>query len=709
MRRNIYICLLLAGITLVAFWPVTKLGFIVLDDPEYVTDNPNIQHGFTADSVVWAFTTTRTGNWHPVTWLSHILDYKLFGSDARGHHWMNLGIHIANVLLLFVVLRNMTGAVWRSALVAALFAWHPLRIESVAWISERKDVLSAFFMMLTLLCYTKAVTSDRWHVAGTKPVTAPSPVTCHSSRFYWLSVLFFALGLMSKPMLVSTPLVLLLLDFWPLRRIPQGMFSSSVERRDLISAFKLFLEKVPFFGLSLGSSIVTVYAQGHGQAISDLNHVPLDARFENVIASYAAYLGRIFWPADLSIFYPYVNEHSGMIFAFVLLAGISALGIWRARLQPCLITGWFWFLVMLLPVVGIVQVGRQFIADRYTYLPSIGIFLVVVWGTAALTGVSRFWRAALPFMAIGLLAACLLDTRYQLRYWRNSITLFSHSIEITPEQNCVGYWILGNAYLESGDMDAAVKSYQSSIQIAPDFQEPYFQLGYVLLRQNKFQEAEVQLRETLRLNENNADAHACLGYALIQQRNYVEAAGEYSKALTLKPDDDHIKKWLAVATLKAESETALARYYEMLKANPTPEVHVQIAAILTIQEKFQEATEHYLAALKLEPDSADVLNNFAWLLATCSDPQVRNGAQAVKYAERACELTHYRETMMVGTLAAAYAEAGRFDDAISTAQKACSLASESGQQPLLKRNQELLELYRQHQPYHEATRSNIER
>ncbi len=729
MRRNLFICLLLAGITLFAFWPVGNLGFIVLDDPVYVSDNPNVQHGFTADSITWAFSTAHTGNWHPVTWLSHMLDYQLFGPKAAGHHWMNLALHIANTLLLFIVLGKMTALdsakdggpktlpwdpVWGSALIAALFALHPLRIESVAWISERKDVLSAFFFLLTLLCYATAVARGEGRVAGGKGQGAEnkaltsspdSPLaTRHPSLFYWLAVCFFALGLMSKPMLVTLPVILLLLDFWPLGRIsefgarsselnkkntPQlpgaakrsgdGSTLSSLARRSGAETAQpstpwrdeakrrrlnhLLLEKLPFVALSLASCIVTVWAQGKGGAISDLNHVPLDARIENVLMAYVAYLGQIFWPANLSIFYPYVDVHSGEILGLGLLAGVTAFCLWRVRSEPYLLVGWCWFIVMLVPVIGIVQVGRQFIADRYTYLPCIGLFLMLAWAMAGLASISRLWRVAMTLIGAGLLLACALDTRYQLRYWKDSITLFRHSIEVTQEGNCVGYWILGNAYLDGGNLDAAARSYESSIQIAPDFEEPHYQLGYVLIRQGKFEAAEVPLRAALQLQPDNADAHASLGYALVNQRKYPEGATEYSTALALRPNDQKFSQALALATVKAESETALTNFYEMLKQQPTPEIHVQIAAILTIQGRFQEAVEQYLAALQLKPDSADVLNNLAWLLATCSDTHVRNGAQAVKHAERACELTHSAKTMMVGTLAAAYAEAGRFDEA----------------------------------------------
>jgi Flp pilus assembly protein TadD len=467
----------------------------------------------------------------------------------------------------------------------------------------------------------------------------------------------------------------------------------------------LLFEKLPFLGLSLASGMVTIWAQGKGEAISNLDQLPLDSRFGNALMSYAAYLGKIFWPANLSIFYPYTAIHLWEVLgSALLLTGLSAFCIWQVRSRPYLLIGWCWFVVMLLPVIGLLQVGRQSMADRYTYLPSIGLCLMVAWGIAGMASRSKPGRAGMMLGAAGLLLACFLGTRYQLRYWRDSITLLSHSIEVTPEDNCVGYWALGNAFLESGNLDTAVENYRSALQIAPNFEEVHYQLGGVLLRQKKYAEAGAEFGEALRLNANDSNAHIGLGHALVNQGKYAEAETEYSKALALRPDDAEIKQALVGATLKAEGEKALVHFYEALKLQPTPELHVQIAAILTIQGKFQDAVAHYLAALQLKPDSPDVLNNLAWLLTTCPDTHVRNGALAVQYAEHACDLTHYRETTMVGTLAAAYAEAGRFEEAVMTAQKACALATESGAQDLLKKNQELLELYRQHRSYHETTK-----
>jgi protein O-mannosyl-transferase len=701
MRRNLFICLLLAGISLGAFWPASHLGFIVYDDNDYVVQNPHVQAGITADSIGWALTTTHVGNWHPVTWLSHMLSWQLFGPKAAGHHWVNLGLHIANSLLLFTVLRALTGAVWRSALVAALFAWHPLRIESVVWISERKDVLSGFFFFLTLWAYARYAhkqsrvepSSLRFAAPGSRGSSAKTAIQALDPRRwtldYYLALVFFALGLMSKPMLVTVPLILLLLDFWPIQRFNRSTVS------------RLLFEKCPFLALSLAFGIVTIRAQSG--AIADLEDIPLDSRFGNAMAAYVAYLGKFIWPVNLSIFYPYAEVPFGKILGSgLLLISLSVFCIWQARSRSYLLAGWCWFVVMLLPVIGILHVGRQSMADRYTYLPAIGLSLMVVWGLAEMARRSKPGRAALSLGAAGLLLAGFLDTRYQLRFWRDSVTLFTRSLELTRKNNYESYRLLGNLALASGDLEAAAQNYRSALQIAPSLEEVHYSLGVVLFRQKQFAEAGVEFGEALRLNVNNVDANMGLGHVLVNQGKYAAAEIEYANALTLRPEDRTIQTALMKTRLKAEGEQALAPFYEILKSQPTPEVHLQVAAILTIQDKFQDAAEHYRATLQLKPDSADALNNLAWLLTTCPDTRVRSGAEAVRYAERACELTQYREPTIVGTLAAAYAEAGRFDEAVATAQKACAQATASGQPELLKRNQELMELYRAHQPYRET-------
>ena len=705
MRRESLIGIVLLVITLIAFWPVGHLGFILFDDHHYVTENPNVQAGITADSIRWAFTTTHAGNWHPVTWLSHMLDCQLFGLKASGPHWVNLGFHIANTLLLFLVLREMCGAVWRSAFVAALFALHPTHIQSVAWISERKDVLSAFFFLLTLLAYARYVEKSK--------VQSPK-----SKVFYGLALIFFALGLMSKPMLVTLPVILLLLDFWPLGRLSgvkcqvsgekKGKSSTprraEEERRRLnpqLSA--LLLEKLPFVALSLASSLATLWAQQAAEFVVSANLLPWYCRIANSLVFYTDYLAKMFWPVNLAIFYPYTPIHLWEFICSALLPVLlSFFCLRRVRSQSYLFVGWFWFVVMLVPVIGLVQVGAQSMADRYTYLPSIGLFIVMSWVMAGLASRSQRWQTGMVLGATALIAGCLLDTRHQLHYWRDNVTLFSHAAELAQGSNSKSNFLLGNAYAEAGDMDAAARSFRTALKIAPDFEPAHDKLGRVLFQQKKYDEARVQFDEILQLHPDNAEAHKCLGCILATQGKYAEAGAEYTAALQLKPDDAVIRTALAFVTEQVKVDQTLTNLYNTLKILPTPEAHVQIAVIQTTRGEFPDAVGHYLEALRLKPDAPEILNNLAWLLATCPDTHIRNGVQAVKYAGRACELTHYGVTLFVGTLAAAYAEAGRFDEAIATAEKACALAEKSGETNLLQINQELLQLYHAHQPHHEV-------
>jgi len=466
----------------------------------------------------------------------------------------------------------------------------------------------------------------------------------------------------------------------------------------------LLLEKVPFVALSLASSLATFWAQQAAAYVVSANQLPWYWRIANALVFYTDYLGKMFWPANLAIFYPYTPIHLWVFICSALLPVLlSVFCLRRGRSQSYLLVGWFWFVVMLVPVIGLVQVGMQTIADRYIYLPSIGLFIAVAWSMAGVAAVARFWRAAMAAGATALVLACLLDTRYQLRYWRDGITLFTHALEVTRENNFEGYYLLGNSYGEAGDWAAAAKSYQSALHISPNLTDARSKLGRVLFLQKKYDEAGALLDGILQRHPDNAEAREYYGDTLAAQGKYAEAEAEYTAALQLKPDDAVIRNALAFAAQQIENEENRTNLYNGLMDQLTPEVHVQIAILQAKQGKFQNAAGHYLEALRLKPDAPDALNNLAWLLATCPDATVRDGAQAVKYAERACELTHYSVTPIVGTLAAAYAEAGRFDEAMATAQKACALAAAAGDQGLLQKNQELLELYRKHQPYHETT------
>jgi tetratricopeptide (TPR) repeat protein len=693
MRRNYLFCLGLAIITLASFWGVGRLGFIIYDDWDYVYKNPAVLSGINFKSIQWAFTTAHSSNWHPLTWLSHMLDCRWFGLHPGGHHWVNLGFHAANTLLLYLVLWEMTGARWRSFLVAALFACHPMHIQSVAWISERKDVLSGFFAMLTLWAYARYVKKSK--------VQSPK-----SKVFYGLALVFFALGLMSKPMLVTLPVIMLLLDFWPLNRWRTAIPDKQKPKSNLAEFIKtwrpLIVEKIPMFLLCLASCVVTFWAQRSGNSVISLDQIAWQDRHLHAVLSYSLYLGKMFWPVNLAIFYPYTPmEPDEFVCLFLLPILLSIICLWRWRAQPYLLAGWFWFVITLVPVIGLVQVGMQSMADRYTYLPSIGLFIAVAWGMAEIAVRSKLWRTGMAWGGIILVSACLLDTRHQLRFWRNNITLFTHVVEVTRENNFVGYFFLGNSYGEAGDLDGAAKSFESALEVAPRFKEARGKLGYVLLFQKKYEAAASQFSEIIRLHPANIFAHEYLGHALVAEGKYAEAQAEYQAALQLMPDDADLQTTLAANTQKIQASQTLAGLNEILKTNSTPEIHVQVAVMQTILGDYPEAVEHDREALRLNPDSPDGLNNLAWLLATCPDAKVRDGARAVELAEHACQLTQFKATVFLGTLAAAYAEAGRFNDATTTAQKACALASAAGEKELLKRNQELLALYQSHQPYHE--------
>ena len=684
-------CLLLAGLVLACLWPVGGLGFINYDDSIYFFQNRFVLSGLNYQNIVWAFTTGTASNWHPVTWLSLMLDCQLFGANPAGPHWVNLGLHTANTLLLFLLLRQMTGAAWRSLLVAAWFGCHPLHLESVAWVAERKDVLSGFFGLLTLLAYVR-------HCRRPSAVLYAAMLVC------------FALGLMAKPMLVSLPIVMLLFDYWPLARVPDASpEAKGLEARgkDLIRRWRpLFLEKIPLILLCAVSCLVTVSVQSAGGSVVSLEHIDWPVRCLHAAASYPLYLAKLFWPVNLTIFYPYTSYSENTLMALTPAPVVlSALCLWRARSQPYLCVGWFWFLITLVPVIGLVQVGMQMIADRYSYLPSIGIFIMVAWGLGDLAARSKTGRYALTSLAVGSVLACGLVTRHQLGYWRDTVSLFEHAVAVNPEKNFWGRYILGNAYWDAGRLAEAAASYEAALEVAPESWKTRSALGRVLVQQGKYAEAEFQFGQMLSQHPDAAfgvPEHMFFGLALAGQEKDAEAQEEFQAAQQLQPDDASIQKILAANTQKLGAQMALTDLGGQLKTNETPGIHVQMAAAQTVLGHYREAIDHYQKALTLAPDTVEALNNFAWLLATCSDAGVRDGKRAVELAQHACQLTGEKKTVVLGTLAAAYAEAGRFDEAIATAQKACASATAKGETELLAVNQKLLAQYQQHQPYHEA-------
>ena len=667
------ICLALALVTTALYWPITHHDFVNFDDDDYITNNSHVQAGLTWGGVIWAFQTGAAANWHPLTWLSHMLDCQLYGLNPGGHHSTNLLFHVANTLLLFLWLRQLTGALWRSAFVAALFAWHPLHVESVAWAAERKDVLSAFFWMLALIAYTRYARESK--VQGPK-----------SKVFYGLSLLAFACGLMSKPMVVTLPFVLLLLDFWPLERFSSFKFQvSSSEKfstaprmpsglnvqRSTESAFRLICEKLPFFALTLAASVVTYFVQTSGRALWLTAERPFSSRVANALWAYERYISKTFWPVDLSIYYPHpYHWPAGLaIGAALLLAMWSGLSIWRARQNPYLLVGWFWFLGTLIPTIGLVQVGSQSMADRYMYIPSVGLFILVAWGVNDFLNWRPHWRRITTFAGGVALAGCLVGTEIQLSYWQNSIKLFRHAIEVTTD-NFVAYTCLGETLSDLGLKKEAMMLCAEAVKISPNSPVTQYNFGMALLQNDRRDEALAHLDAAGRLAPHNSEIQYNLGLFLVLHNKPDEATGHFTAALVERPE--------------------------------FAEAHYHLAQALSQQHKSKEAIFHYREALRLKPDFADALNELAWILATAPDSGLRSGTEAVQLAKRACELPQNRQATFLTTLSAAYAETGRFPDAIATAQIAGKLAQTAGQKKIAAQDGELLNLYQAGHPFRET-------
>jgi hypothetical protein len=511
--------------TLLVFWQVHNFAFVNYDDSYYVYENPNVLNGLTGDGVIWAFTTNRTANWHPLTWLSLMLDCQLFGANPGWMHLVNLLLHIANTLLIFAVFRKMTGTLWPSAFVAAAFALHPMHVESVAWIAERKDVLSTLFLLLTLAAYV-------------------SYVRRRGLARYMLTVLLFALGLLAKPMLVTLPFLLLLLDYWPLGRFdsPQTIKASSRQKRQSSPAYdkrrllyRAIIEKIPFIALSVVSSVITFLVQLGSSAVVHINALPLKDRVANAFLSYARYTGKLFWPQNLAVFYPFDADS----FAFwqvamcvLLLLVISIFVIRFGRNRKYLPVGWFWFVATLVPVIGFVQVGRQAMADRYTYIPYIGLFIIIAWGLPELLSKWPQRKIALGLSMVIVLTTLGICTHRQVSYWNNSFTLFSHAIEVT-QNNYMAYNNLGSAYHKLGRYQEAIESYKQAIRTNPDYAFAYVNLGSAYHNLGRYQDAIETYKQVIIIKPDYAKAHLNLGVIYLETGKKGLALEEYKILKTL--------------------------------------------------------------------------------------------------------------------------------------------------------------------------------
>ena len=854
--------------TWIIFWQVLDCQFVNWDDDKYVVENSPVKAGITWDGLRWALVTGHASNWHPATWVSHMLDCELWGLRPKGHHVGNLLLHALNTALLFGLLRQMTGTFWRGALVAALFAWHPLHVESVAWISERKDLLSTFFWLLSAGSYVGYVRSRTTNRRRSKV-------------YYAASLLFYVAGLASKPMLVTLPFLLLLLDYWPLDRIRLKLVADQ-------QTWNLVREKWPFFVLSLAACVVTFAVQHAGGAVASFTVVPFWMRGFNAMVSYVSYLDKMVWPFDLCALYPYPTDLrlGTAAGAVTLLLGVSILAVrWRDR-QPQLLVGWFWFVGTLVPVIGLVQVGEQAMADRYTYVPLVGVFIMIAWSLGS-------WVAAVPRMkpvviigALVVLGWCAHLTREQVRYWQDGVTLFTRVIAVT-ENNATAHNVLGLALAEKDPAEAiphyktalqinpqyglahnnlgvafsrlgqradAIRHFEAAIQLNPNDPEPHFNLanafnpgfteeptnvpartltpadlaiaeehyryalrlapdhikthlnlgnlkaaqndfpsaithyqhalridrtswaaqfnlanalarsgqpqqavslltrlreqhpenlqiqlrlanllagegkydqavaayqivlaleperfsawndlGSALARSGRLDEAKMAYTRAIELYPDYVEAHLNLGSLRFRETKFDEAAAEFNRALKLAPQNNIAHHQLALVYMKLNKlDQAMPHFTEAVRLQPTRiEVRLDLALALARVGNYAQASAQYEAALELKPDSVPAMNNLAWLLATAPQSEARNGQKAVTLAQRACELTQQNDPTMLGTLDAAYAEAGDFDNAFETATRAYQLAKDSGRTETADAILNRLKLYREKKPWHQ--------
>jgi tetratricopeptide (TPR) repeat protein len=568
----ILLCIGLVAIILSIYMQVGNHQFLNLDDNGYVTSNPHVAGGITGENIIWAFTSLDevTGNWHPVTWLSHMADVQLYGMNPRGHHLTNVVIHTISSLLLLLFLFRFTSSLWQSSFVAALFALHPLHVESVAWVAERKDVLCAFFWLLTLLFYCE-------YVAKRKPA------------LYILSLFSFVLGLMAKPMLVTLPIVMLLMDFWPLRRYWHGG-EDQRQRRDSGRLTVFIKEKIPFFIFSLASSVITIYAQNKGGAIKSLDVIPIGLRTENALLAYIKYIAKTLWPRNLAVLYPLSPSIPiwQAISSLLVLLLMSAAVVRARHRRPYLMVGWFWFLVTLVPVIGLIQVGGQSMADRYTYIPVIGLFIMVAWGAADLTRNLQHQKVVLALLAGVVISASAALTWQQLGYWRDNISLFRHTLQVTTGNYLINN-NLGIALAEKGDLDAAIREYRTALGINPNYADAHYNLGNAFIKKRNPDAAIQEYQETLLINPNHSGAHYSLGAALANKGNLDAAIQEYRMALRLNPNDAKAHTNLGVALAnKGNLDAAIQEFQEVLRISPNDAKAQKNLGIALAQKRKQD-------------------------------------------------------------------------------------------------------------------------
>jgi Flp pilus assembly protein TadD len=580
--RDLLICVLISAAIIVAYWPVQHYDLISLDDIDYITGNPYVKAGLTWQSFSWALKDVHTGYWHPLTWVSHMLDYQIFGSRVGGHHWTNVIFHIANSILLYMILKRVSGSAWKSAFVAALFAVHPLNVESVAWVSERKNVLCTFFWFAGMWSYAYYLERPTLYR-------------------YFLILMAFSLGLMSKPMIVTFPFTLLLLDYWPLGRIT---FWKTFPR--------LVFEKIPLFILAAIVGVVTFVSSFHGDVTISIDKLPLADRTANAVLSYAKYLGKMFWPENLAVFYPYSKEFASfpIIGAVLLLTVLSCLAVFLARKYRYALMGWLWYLGTLVPVIGLIQVGKQAMADRYAYIPMIGLFIIIAWGIPDLLRGWQRRKIIFAVSSVAVISGLMICSLLQVRHWQNGVMLFEHALRVT-DMNSRAHYNLGISLTGLGKYEEAVYHFKYAIRLEPEYAGPYSYMGVALAGQGKTDEAIVYYREALRIKENDETTHNNLGVALAGKGRFDEAILHFQEALRIRPDYVYANRNMggALAGL-GKMEEAIGYYENALKIERGNAVtHNNLGLALASVGRTQEAVGHFQEALRINPSYTAAADN----------------------------------------------------------------------------------------------------
>jgi len=664
LRVKLLIYIGICLVALIAYEPIRHNDFVSYDDPRYITENSDIQGDITFQSLGRAFTQPHYFMWHPLTTIVNMVDYKFYRLNPLGHHLTNLLLHIVSALLLFKILSDITRVIWPSAFVAAIFALHPLQVEAVAWAAELKTVLSGLFWLLTIAVYIRYTKKPR-------------------TGLYLLLLMVYGLCILTKPTVVTLPFVLLLLDYWPLGRAKWG---------------RQIIEKIPLFVMSAILSVITFFAQQHGGAVMPLEKMPLDFRIANMFISYMRYIGKTIWPSQLAVFYPPLPSNllktteATCALLFIL---ITAFCIYIGRRRKYIAAGWLWYVGTLVPMIGLIQAGAQAMANRYMYISVLGLLIIIAWSAKDLIANRPRLKIISAVLAVAVLSSAIILTRMQVKHWQNSMTLFEYTLKVT-KNNAVAENSYGCALFEAGRVNEAAQHLSNAVRIGPIFSDARCNLGQVFLKQGKLNEAIACFNELIKQKRDSAQVYYHLAVALSMQNKYDDAIKYFAKALTMKPEyPDAHRKMGAVLLAKGKAEEAILHLNKALQtSNNQAEVYANLGTAYNQLGKYKPAIQNWAEAVKLEPNNPEIFNNMAWLLAAVNDMSVHNPNKAIELAQQACKLTEFKNPAILDTLAVAYAAAGRFNDAITTAEQALYIAKSRDQKDIINEIQNHIELYK---------------